>query len=133
MQDDEHIGGEAFIYELGPTPQEKSSRNNKHFTLIGITLLIRKSLMCVVIFVGKRCSPVVEMEIDPRAEEVGPVLDEDCIVKNCGKGKRFLEGTTYTYRGKDIHWLYQRNSKGSMTSNILKATVHVLDILEIFD
>ena len=107
MQDDEHIDGEAFLYELGVTPQEKSSRENKHFTLLGLTLLSGKPLMCVVIFVGKRCSPVVEMEIDPRAEEVGPVLDEDYIIKNCGKCKRFLRGTAYMYRGKDIHWIYQ--------------------------
>ena len=37
--------------------------------------------MCVVIFAGKWRNPVVERGVDPRAEEVGSVLDEDYIVK----------------------------------------------------
>jgi len=90
MQGDGHIGGEKFLCELCVIPQEKPSRNDKHFTLFGLTLLSREHLMCVVTFTGKRRNPVVKMRIDLRAEEVGSVLDEDYIVKNCGEDKQFL-------------------------------------------
>ena len=59
MQGDGYIGGETFLCELGVIPQDKSSRNNKHFTLLGINLLSGEPIMCVVIFTGKRGNPVV--------------------------------------------------------------------------
>ena len=79
LQGDGHIGKETLLCELDVIPQEKSSRNDKHFTLLGLTLLSGEPLMCVVIFAGKRRNPVVEMGIDPQAEEVGSVLDEDSV------------------------------------------------------
>ena len=79
LQGDGHIGEETFLCELDVIPQDKSSRKNKHFTLIGLTLLSEEPLICVVIFAGKRRNPVVEMGIDPQAEEVGSVLDEDSV------------------------------------------------------
>ena len=72
------------------------------------------------------------MRIEPRAEEVGSVLDEDYIVKNCGEGKRFPGEPTCTYRVKDIPCLCQWIPKGSMTSEILNTIVHTLEVLEIF-
>ena len=72
------------------------------------------------------------MGIDPRAEEVGSVLDDYYIVKNCGEGKRLPGGPTCTYRGKDIPCICQWIPKGSMTSEILNTIVHTLHVLEIF-
>ena len=59
MQGDGYIGGKTFLCELGVIPQEKLIRNNKHFTLLGLTLLIGEPLMCVIIFAGKQLNPVV--------------------------------------------------------------------------
>ena len=132
-QSDGHIGGKTFLCELGVIPQEKSSRNDKHFTLLGLTLLSGEPLVYVIIFVGKRRNPVVEMEIDPRTEEVGSVLDEDYIFKSFGEGRRFPGGPACTYRGKKIPCIHQWSPKVSMTSEILKTIVYTLDILEIFD
>ena len=77
MQGDGHICGETFLCELGVVPQENSSRNDKHFTLFIFTLLSGESLIYVAIFTGKWRNSIVEMGIDPRAEEVRSVLDED--------------------------------------------------------
>ena len=37
--------------------------------------------MCVVILCGLRQNPMVEMGVDPFAEDVGYKLDDDCIRK----------------------------------------------------
>ena len=51
---DGDIGTEIYLYERGVIPQEKVSKNNKHFTLLGLTLLTGQPLMWVVIFVEKK-------------------------------------------------------------------------------
>ena len=58
-------------------PQIQCSRNDHHFTLLGLTLLSGVSLMCVVIFAGKRRNPVLEMGVDPFSEEIGSQNDAD--------------------------------------------------------
>ena len=40
MKGDGHIGGEMYLMDVGVIGQQKSSRNDKHFTLYGLTLLM---------------------------------------------------------------------------------------------
>ena len=47
---DGHIGGENYVCGRGKVPQKKSSKKDKHFTLLGLTLLTGEPLMCVIIF-----------------------------------------------------------------------------------
>ena len=50
---DGDVGTEMYLCERGNIPQGKVSKSNKHFTLLGLTLLNGVPLMCVVIFSGK--------------------------------------------------------------------------------
>ena len=68
-----------------------------------------------------------------RVEEVGDVRDDDYIVNNIGKGKRFPGNLEYTYRGKTTPYMHTWSTKESMTSEILKNVVENLDTLRIFD
>ena len=88
--------------EKGTIPQIKISEGDKHFTLLGLTLLSGEALMCVVIFSGKRRNTMVETGIDMFAEEFGQVSDRDYILKNSGKNKRFPGGPTYFHHEIDI-------------------------------
>lgn len=60
QKDDGKIGGERWLCELGTIPQRKISTKNEHYTVLGLTLLNRQPLMCVVIMAGKR--PKAEVE-----------------------------------------------------------------------
>ena len=81
-------------------PQIQCSRNDRTFTLLGLTLLNGVPLMCVVIFAGKRRNPVLEMAVDLFTEEIGSQNDADYMIKNMGKGKRFPSGPTCEAQGK---------------------------------
>jgi len=54
MKGDIHIGGEMYLTEVGVIGQQKYSRNEKYFTLCGLTLLNEEPRMCVVILAGIR-------------------------------------------------------------------------------
>ena len=87
MKGDGHIGREMYLCELGMIPQHKSSRADKHFTLLGLMLLTIELIMCVVIFCKLRPNKKVEMGVDPMIEEAGQFSDHDYTIKNMGKGK----------------------------------------------
>ena len=91
MTGDGDIGGEQYLCEKGTIPQMKTSKGDKHFTLLGLTLLSGDALMCVVIFSGKRRNTMVETGIDMFAEEFGEFSDKDYILKIVVKTKGFRE------------------------------------------
>ena len=84
-------GGKKYLCEKETIPQMKTSKGDKHFTLLGLTLLSGKAPVCVVIFSSKRCSTVVETGINMFAEEFSQLTDKDYILKNSGKKESFLE------------------------------------------
>ena len=129
---DGDVGAERYLCEKGRIPQEKVSKNNKHFTLLGLTLLTGAPLMCVMIFAGKRRNAMVELGIDPFAKDVGDVTDVDYIMKNKGPGKRFPGGPTCYHNGKAIPCFCAWSEKGSMTTEILTRILETFDHLEVF-
>ena len=52
---DGHIGSTLRLCERNVTPQSKTSNKDKRFTLMGLTTLTGKPLMCCVIFKGVKC------------------------------------------------------------------------------
>ena len=130
---DGDVGTEKYLCEKGRIPQEKVSKNNKHFTLLGLTLLNGAPLMCVMIFAGKRRNAMVELGIDPFADDVGEVTDLDYIMKNKGPGKKFPGGPTCYHNGIAIPCFCAWSEKGSMTTEILTRILETLDYLEVFD
>ena len=89
--------------------------------------------MCVIIFAGKRRNALVELGIDPFAEDIGEVTDEDYVMKNKGPGKRFPGGPSCKHNGKEIPCFCAWSEKGSMTTEILTRILETLDHLQVFD
>lgn len=102
MRGDGHIGGEKLICERGMTPYKKISVKERHFTVLGITLLTGEALMCVLIISGKFPSAEIETGIDICAVDIFETTDEDDLVKNTGPGKRFPCGPIFHVNGKPI-------------------------------
>jgi hypothetical protein len=53
MMMDGSVGGEKVVCEVGCEGQSQASKNEKHFTVLGLTLLNGDPLMCVVIVACK--------------------------------------------------------------------------------
>ena len=58
---------------------KKVSAKDKHFTLMGLTSLDGKPVMCVLIITGKRANAMTELGIDPLVEMIGLETDEDFL------------------------------------------------------
>jgi len=55
QKDDGHIGGTSNLYERNHIVQSKMSNKDKRFTLMGLTTLTGKPLMCCAFFKGVKC------------------------------------------------------------------------------
>ena len=131
---DGHVDGETYMCGKNKVPQKRASKKDKHFTLLGLTLLTGEPLMCVIIFAGEKNRDLVELGVDPFCETIiGDASEHDYVVKNTGKVKLFPYGPECTYRGKVIPCLCRWSKNGSMTGPILKDIVHTLDTYNIFD
>ena len=84
------------------TPQEKINIKDKHYTLLGITALTGKSVMCIVIFSGIQTNAMVDIGLDLTAETLGNETDDDVFGKNSGKGKKFMGGHMCEFKGEQI-------------------------------
>ena len=99
---DGNSGGQLQICERGMTPQEKINIKDKHYTLLGITALTGKSVMCIVIFSGIQTNAMVDIGLDLTAETLGNETDDDVFGKNSGKGKKFMGGHMCEFKGEKI-------------------------------
>ena len=63
MKGDGHIGGDMYHNKAGVIVQQKVSRNDKNFTLCGLTLLNGKPIVCIVILAGIRENNLIELGI----------------------------------------------------------------------
>ena len=52
---DGHIDGTLHLCERNHIPYSKASNKDKRFTLMGLTTLLGKPLICCVIFKGVNC------------------------------------------------------------------------------
>ena len=133
QKDDGKIGGERWLCELGTIPQRKISTKNKHYTVLGLTLLNGQPLMCVVIMAGERPKAQVESGIDFFADAIGSVNDDDYFEKNTGEGKKFPCGPTCTVGGIKVPTLVRWGPKGSITSEFLVDICATLDHFKVFN
>ena len=123
-----HVGDQKFACRRGTKPKKKATKQEKHFTLLGLTLLTGEPLMCVIIFSGENEKTFVETGVDPNCEKIyGLETDYDFVLKNTGKGKLFPTGPECTYKGKKIPCMCQWSPNGSMTGEILRDIVSTLD------
>ena len=129
---DGHLGGELMLCETGKSPQRKVNTKNKHYTVLGLTTLSGKPVMCCIIFAGLRENALCETGLDLTAEIIGETSDDDFLEKNTGKGKAFPGGPTCHFNGKVVPCFCRWSEKGSITTEILRDILATLDILEVY-
>ena len=88
--------------------------------------------MCIITFSGEQPSTIVETRLDLEAETVVHPDDEDFFENNSGPIKQFPGCPTCNFRGVDMPCLCQWNSKGSITSEILKDTLSKIDHYKVY-
>ena len=129
---DGHIGGQKYVCERGSVPQNKVQHRDSHFTLLGFTALNGEPVLCVIVMAGKKEKFGIETGIDPCAEVIGNVDDEDFFEKNYGLGKLFPSGPVCNFRNVDIPCLVKWSEKGSITSEILAQCLEHIDSYNVF-
>ena len=131
---DGHIAGKKYCCEKGyGVPQNKSSINDRHFTLLGFTALTGEPVLCVVIIAGVIEAYEVETGIDIDAPVTGDVMDHDYFEKNTGEGKLFPKGPECEFNGKRIPCLVRWSPSGSITSKILVDCLATIDYHGLFE
>jgi hypothetical protein len=130
---DGHVGGKKVVGERGCVSQQKVSKKEKKFTVIGLTALTGEPVMCIVIIQGKERKIEIELGIDYSAHWEGSPDDADFVAKNIGPGKRFPGGPTCHFRGKDIPCLVRMSESGGINGDILLDIFKTLDHYEVFD
>ena len=132
MAGDGHIGGELFLAERGTIPQNKTSKTNKRFTLIGLTAFTGEPIICVIIFQGKQPKADIEAGIDILVPPIGDPNDRDFFENNYGPGKYMPGGPVCHFNGKEIPAMIRWHESGSITSEILVDVLKTLDSLKVF-
>ena len=119
MSGDGHVGGQKLLCAANSVPQKKVSTNDRHFTVLPLTLLTREPLMCILVLSGKRENALTEMGINSKADVIGQELSLNFVDRNSGEGKLFAGGPTCHVNGKTIPCFVRWSEKGGITSEIL--------------
>jgi len=130
---DGHIGGAKYYCGRGCVPQNQSSSNDKHFTMLGFTALSGQPVMCLLIIAGVQEKWEVETGIDTDAVQIGDPGDPDFFVNNRGKGKMFPLGPECTFNGKKVPTMVRWSQSGSITSIILRDALATMDHHDLFE
>ena len=130
---DGHIAGAKYYCGRGWVPQNQSSSNDKHFTMLGFTALNGEAVMCLVIIAGVQEKWEVECGIDVDVAPVGDPSDPDFFQKNMGKGKMFPLGPECTFNGKKVPTMVRWSKSGSITSIILRDALATMDHYQLFE
>ena len=130
---DGHIAGKKYCCEKGyGVPQNKSSINDRHFTVLGFTALTGEPVLCVIIVAGVIEAYEVETGIDIDASVIGDPTDKDYFQNNAGKGKLFPKGPDCIFNGKTVPCLVRWSPSGSITSKILADCLATMDHYDLF-
>ena len=131
MKGDGNAGGKKLCKEHGTISYERASTTDKRFTMIGLTSLDGKPVMCVLIIQGKEPNLLVETGIDVTINPDGKPDDMDFFFNNSGEGKYFPGGPVCEYRGKKVPAMIRWNESATITSDILVDMLKTLDFLDV--
>jgi hypothetical protein len=135
MMKDGHAGGEKFVVGKGKEAKLRSTKRDKRFTCLGLTLLSGEPLMCVIIVDSKQEDLLVRTGVDYSCQEVqesssNENQDEyDYLINNLGKGKQYPGGPSCFYEGKEIPCMVEFTPGGSMSGEILTKIFTTIDEL----
>ena len=134
-----HIGGTLHVCERNFTPQTKTSNKDKRFTLMSLTALTGKPLMCCVIFKGVKYCIDTETRIDFTIKVNSISNTQQDLFKNkfedkiaffeplMGKRKLFPGGPSCVFKGKVVPCFTRWSESGGMSSTILKDFFETID------
>jgi hypothetical protein len=133
---DGHVGGTRFVVGKTSEARQLSTKKDKHFTCLGLTLLNGDALMCVVIVEGKQHNLLVEAGLDTEVEEITTAEDEsehDHFLNNMGTNKKYPGGPSCTYKNVEVPCMVEFTESGGITPKILTKIFKTLDALKIFE
>ena len=99
MKGDGNVGGQKQCMEQSTISCKKASHTDKRFTIIGLTSLDGKPVMCMLIIQGKEPNLSVETGIDVTINPDGKAEDIEFFFYNNGEGKYFPGGPVCNYCG----------------------------------
>ena len=99
---DGSVGGELQLYERGKIPRRKVKTKDKHYTVLGLTSISGKTVMCIVISAGETPRTITETGLELDAETYGDLINVDFIEQNSGPGRRLPGSPTYNFDGVDV-------------------------------
>ena len=105
------MSGTKLLCERGTVPQKKPSNKDKHFTVMGFTLLSVEQIMCILIMPGKRVNFLTEMGFDSQAQFVRTQTDPDFFTNNMGPGKVLPAGPACHFNDKEVPSFTRRSKK----------------------
>jgi hypothetical protein len=72
MTKDGHVNWTCFVVDKNDEAKQRASKNEKHFTCLGLTLLSVELLMCVVIVDGKTDDLLIRTGVDVECDSYNP-------------------------------------------------------------
>ena len=138
QEGDNSNGGESYLCGVADQAYQSSATKNNHFTVLGVTSLDGKPVMCVVIIKGKKREILVESGLDwDMLDDVDDsYLDSQSDIaffeENFGDSKLFPGGPTCTFKGKKIPALVTFTESGGIDGYTLTTIFKKLDELELY-
>jgi hypothetical protein len=136
QKSDGNIGGKKFIVGKSNEVKIPTSTSDKHFTVIGLTLLTGAPLMCVIIIDAKRYNLLVELGVDVMCEEQLNLNENTAMsdfMKEVKRKKILPGGPSCDYKGKQVPCMTVFSEGGGMTGPLLTKIFKTLDTLTLFD
>ena len=129
---DGHAGGRLCCTARGAAAYQQVSTSEKKFTMIGLTCLDGRPIMCVLILQGKKKCLSVETGIDITVEPEGDTKEKNFFFNNCGTGKYFPGPPKCEVNGVTVPALIRWNESATITSEILVDMLATIDVLKVF-
>jgi hypothetical protein len=127
---DGNVGGEKFLCKKGSRPQQRSSTQDAHFTVLGFTAATGEAVLCAIIFAAKELEEQWVLGLDPQALWIG---DKDNLEGNTGEGKRYPQGPVCNINGKEVPTFCCCSESGSITGDLLVEMLRHIDKYKVFD
>ena len=136
---DNRVGGELYLTGRKDEAYKSISTRHQHFTVLGLTSLDGRPVLCVVILSGKKIDIPSMAGIDWDAINTSINYDiEDgeeinFLRNNRGDGEIFPEGPVCDFKGKKIPTFVTSSESGGMDGFILTSILKHLDGLGLYE
>ena len=127
---DGNVRGVEILFDASARPQQRTATKDSDFTVLAFTAATGAPVMCAIIFAAKEMDESWVLGFDPDADWHG---DENNIIGNAGRGKRFPMGPSCTFNGITVPTFCCCSENGSLNADLLVAMLSTMDKLSVFD